>query len=181
MNNCPPHNAKSEVLTVALQELNGAETNGPLIREDCHLSQTLWHWAEANVRYVTRHPTGLEVFRDCQIKALNEQSKTRATVKVTNVAASSGQGEFFESRHDMGPDELKKFLENEVALAEKTLLELTPKQPGSIKYEKLWPQVLARHVVRKPDVNKIGANLRKKRSVALPRLGKRQADPTVRL
>ena len=32
--------------------------------------------------YATRHQRGIEVFRDCQIKALQEQSVTRATLKV---------------------------------------------------------------------------------------------------
>jgi three-Cys-motif partner protein len=32
--------------------------------------------------YATRHPKGIELFRDCQISALREESKTRATTKV---------------------------------------------------------------------------------------------------
>jgi len=47
--------------------------------------------------YATRNPRGIEVFRDCQIKALEEQSKTRAATKVKHATTSSGQGEFFES------------------------------------------------------------------------------------
>jgi three-Cys-motif partner protein len=110
--------------------------------------------------YATRHPKGIEVFRDCQVKALTEQSKTRAATKVRHAEASSGQKEIFESLHDMGPDELTSFLEAERGKAEKTLLQFTPKAPGTIPYEKLWPQVLARHVVRLPDLNKIAARLR---------------------
>jgi three-Cys-motif partner protein len=36
--------------------------------------------------YATRHPKGIEVFRDCQIKALQEQSATRAAVKLQHAA-----------------------------------------------------------------------------------------------
>ena len=36
--------------------------------------------------YATRHPRGIEVFRDCQIKALQEQSATRAAVKLQHAA-----------------------------------------------------------------------------------------------
>jgi three-Cys-motif partner protein len=32
--------------------------------------------------YATRHKTGIEVFRDCQVQALEEQSRTRAAAKI---------------------------------------------------------------------------------------------------
>jgi hypothetical protein len=118
--------------------------------------------------YATRNPRGIEVFRDCQIKALEEQSKTRAATKVKHAATSSGQGEFFESLHDMGPDALTSFLADERRQAQTTLLNLTPTQPRSILYEKLWPQVLARHVVRRPDVNAMAARLRGEEQLLFP-------------
>jgi three-Cys-motif partner protein len=118
--------------------------------------------------YASRHQRGIEVFRDCQVRALTEQSKARASTKVKYAALSSGQGEFFESLHDMGPDETVAFLEEERKQARQTLLELTPRQPASIVYEKLWPQVLARHVVRKPDVNALAADLRGEGQLLFP-------------
>jgi hypothetical protein len=75
---------------------------------------------------------------------------------------------FFESLHDMGPDGTVAFLEKERKQARETLLGLTPQQPGSILYEKLWPQVLARHVVRKPDVNTIAVHLRDEGKLLFP-------------
>jgi hypothetical protein len=68
----------------------------------------------------------------------------------------------------MGPNELTSFLENERQQANKTLLELTPKTPNSIRYEILWPEVLLRHVVRLPDVNKIAAQLRSDGKLLFP-------------
>jgi len=127
--------------------------------------------------YATRHHTGIEVFRDCQIKALIEQSKTRAATKVKHAKTSSGQGELFESLHDMGPDELTSFLQAQRGEAEKTLLQLTPKTPSSILYDKLWPQVLARHVVRLPDVNKIAAQLHNDGVLLFPDWEKRKRVP----
>jgi three-Cys-motif partner protein len=100
--------------------------------------------------YATRHPKGIEVFRDCQIKALQEQSATRAAVKLQHVAKTSGQAEMFESLHDMGRDKLNAFLANERQQAERSLLELTPQKPEAIRYDKLWPQVLALHVISLP-------------------------------
>ncbi len=129
--------------------------------------------------YATRHPTGMEVFRDCQIKALTEQSKTRAATKVKHAASSSGQGEFFQSLHDMGPDELTSFLEAQRGEAARTLIDLTPRKPDFIVYERLWPRVLARHVVRKPDVNEIAAHLRAQGQLEFPdwEKGKRVPQP----
>jgi three-Cys-motif partner protein len=132
--------------------------------------------------YATRSPRGIEVFRDCQIKALEEQSKTRAATKVKHATTSSGQGEFFESLHDMGPDALTSFLADEVKHAEATLLKLVPRQPDAILYEKLWPQVLARHVVRRPDVNAMAARLRAEEQLVFPdwEKGKRIPQPWYR-
>jgi hypothetical protein len=81
--------------------------------------------------------------------------------------------------HDMAPDELTSFLQNERQAAAKTLLELTPKQPDFIPYEKLWPLVMARHVVRKPEVNQIAASFRVGGQLLFPEWekGKRVPQP----
>jgi len=110
--------------------------------------------------YATRNQHGIEVFRDCQVKALTEQARARAASKMRHAATTTGQGEFFESLYETGPDELTAFLESERQQAKKTLLELTPKTPAFIRYETLWPEVLLRHIVRLTDVNKICAQLR---------------------
>ena len=129
--------------------------------------------------YATRHRTGMEVFRDCQVKALTEQSRTRAATKVQHAATSTGQGEFFESLHNMGPDEVTAFLQAQREEAALALLELTPKKPEFITYERLWPRVLARHVVRKTDVNQIAARLRTDGQLLFPdwEKGKRVPQP----
>ena len=132
--------------------------------------------------YATRHPKGIEVFRDCQIKALQEQSATRAAVKLQHAAKTSGQAEMFESLHDMGRDELNAFLANERQQAERSLLELTPQKPAAIRYDKLWPQVLARHVISLPQVNELAVKLRKAQALEFPdwEKGKRVPQPSYR-
>ncbi len=128
--------------------------------------------------YATRHPKGIEVFRDCQAEALKEQSKTRAATKVKHAEAKSGQAEIFQSLHDMGPDDLTAFQDAELRSAEQTLLNLTPTQPAAaIQYEKLWPQVLARHVVRKTDVNQIAGRLYREAKLLIPEWEKRKQVP----
>jgi hypothetical protein len=96
------------------------------------------------VAYATRHPKGIEVFRDCQLRTLQEQAKTRAATKVKHAETTTGQREIFESLHDMAPNDLGTKLAAAKAAAEKTLLELTPAAPAAVKYEHVWPRVLAK-------------------------------------
>lgn len=132
--------------------------------------------------YATRHSSGIEVFRDCQIKALHKQSATRAAVKLQHAVKTSGQAEMFESLHDMGPHELNAFLASERQQAERLLLELTPQKPEAIRYEMLWSEVLARHVIRRPEVNELAVKLRKAQALEFPdwEKGKRVPQPNYR-
>jgi three-Cys-motif partner protein len=118
--------------------------------------------------YGTRHDTGLEVFRDCQVKALEAQAKTRATTKIDKAEQKSGQSELFGSLHEMSENEATSFLEAERTGARRTLLALAPERSMPIMYKDLWPQVLARHVVRRVDLNKIASELKKEGSLVFP-------------
>ncbi len=110
--------------------------------------------------YATRHPIGIEVFRDCQIKALEGQAATRAASKVRSAAASSGQSELFPSLHEMGPDETGRLLARERVAARTSLVEMAPEAPAAIKYAELQTRVLTRHIVRAVDVSTVAAELR---------------------
>src|SRR5579883_199413 len=132
--------------------------------------------------YATRHPRGIEVFRDCQVAALEAESNTRAAAKVQQTARATGQGELFESLHDMAPDKLKAFLQDEVVRAEKTIIELAPASPRFISYGVLRARVQARHIVRFPDVNGIAARLRRENRLLFPdwEKGKKVPQPLYR-
>jgi three-Cys-motif partner protein len=132
--------------------------------------------------YATRHPKGIEVFRDCQIAALREESKTRAATKIKHAISESGQSEMFDSLHDMALDKLESFLTSECTDAERTLLLLVPKAPSYIRYENLQAQVMARHVIRFTDVNKIATRLYKEKKLLFPdwEAGKRKPQPDYR-
>ncbi|MFL5239903.1 MAG: three-Cys-motif partner protein TcmP [Rhizomicrobium sp.] len=127
--------------------------------------------------YCTRSKTGIEVFRECQIAALEEQSRTRAAVKIGHAETTTGQGEIFQSLHEMGPDDLLRYLQSEREAATRRILELTPAQPNAIQYDQLWPQILARRVVTKVDVNKIVARLRTENKLLIPDWEKRRRVP----
>ena len=118
--------------------------------------------------YATRHPRGIEVFRDCQVKALREQGAARASAKVKHAEATTGQNELFESLHDMGPDKLEATLKRELSAARQLLLDLTPSTPGEIKYDDLWPQILKSHIIRRTEVNALAAELRKAGELLFP-------------
>ncbi|QOZ24121.1 three-Cys-motif partner protein TcmP [Bradyrhizobium sp. CCBAU 51753] len=118
--------------------------------------------------YGTRHDVGLEVFRDCQVRALEAQAATRATAKVDSAERKTGQTELFGSLHEMSANEATAFLDAERKKARDALVALAPASSSPILYKDLWPQVLVRHVVRRPDVNKLAAELRKEDVLKFP-------------
>lgn len=127
--------------------------------------------------YATRHERGIEVFRDCQVKALIAQAETRAAGKVQHAAKSSGQSELFASLHDMGPDDTAAELASAKKAAEAAIMELVPKSPEHITFGKLWPMVLGRHMVRLTEVNTICNNLRKAEKLLFPNWEARMRAP----
>jgi hypothetical protein len=102
---------------------------------------------------------------------------------VKHAEAKTGQVEIFQSLHDMGPDDLTAYQESERRAAEQTLLSLTPLEPASITYDKLWPLILVRHVVRRTDVNQIAGRLRREGKLLIPdwEKGKQIPQPTYRI
>jgi hypothetical protein len=118
--------------------------------------------------YGTRHDIGLEVFRDCQVKTLEAQATARAATKVDNAKLKTGQSELFGSFHEMSGNEATVFLASERKAATATLLAATPDESSPIRYKNLWPRVLRRHVVRKVDINKLAAELKKQGLLTFP-------------
>ena len=68
----------------------------------------------------------------------------------------------------MAPKDLEAKLAAEKMAAERLLLKLAPAAPTSVMYEAIWPPVLAKHIVRLPDLNKIVARQRKEGSLSFP-------------
>jgi three-Cys-motif partner protein len=118
--------------------------------------------------YGSRHEIGISVFRDCQMAALKTQAATRAEGKVRDKAARSGQTEMFESLLDMAPDKTQAMLDEQKRRATELVRELTPRAPQSIPYRTLWATVLAKHAVRRTDVNAICAAMWKSGELLFP-------------
>ena len=108
----------------------------------------------------TRSSKGIEVFRDCHVRTERQQSTVRQQTKYAHREAKTRQPGLFAADVPLARDETADFLEREKKAAEATLLALVPAAPKTTTYEKIWPQVLERHVVTKPEVNSIGAALR---------------------
>ena len=121
--------------------------------------------------YATRHEIGLQEFRACQTKALDAQAATRATLKVQQEASTSGQAEFFDTLHDMGPDQMEAYLAKEREKAKASILVLAPEGPSTILYRMLWPLVLSQHLVRLKDVNALCGAMKKTGELGLPDVG----------
>jgi hypothetical protein len=72
---------------------------------------------------------------------------------------------FRASWHDL--PSYSALLDRERTAARAAILDLTPVAPGTT-YQKLWPLVLSRHVVRLTDVNAICGTLRKEKAATFP-------------
>jgi three-Cys-motif partner protein len=144
-----------EAFSVGLAQLGGydfvAET--PILRPI--RDRTLY-----SLIYATRKAVGLEVFRDCQVRALEEQSQIRGEAKVRNAIEKGQQEELFASFNQMAPDDTLISIQGEMARAEEMFLALVPPYPASVPYGEVWPQILTRHVVRKVHVGEIAARLK---------------------
>ena len=118
--------------------------------------------------YGSKHERGIEVFRDCQMNAMKMQAQLRAAGKVKVKEARSGQNEMFESMLDMAPDKTAAMLADEKKQARELLLWLTPRAPDHISYKTLWALVLAKHSVKRTDVNKMCGEMKKSGELTFP-------------
>jgi three-Cys-motif partner protein len=118
--------------------------------------------------YGTRQAAGIRVFRDSHIKSLGVQADIIARKRVTDQAASSSQFELLGSMHEMAPDLNKAFLTEEEEKAEAFLLDIVPMTGRGELWGRIWPTVLARHVIRLSDLNKVANQHRKDGRLVFP-------------
>lgn len=125
--------------------------------------------------YATRSDTGIEVFRDCQIKTLGEQDAMRGAARVAAQEAASGQGDMFGTHAGMAPSITTDFLASERAAAEAMLIECA--KGNGLLWGKAWPAVLSRHAIRKTELKAIAARLRKDGILAFEGWAERKRVP----
>lgn len=125
--------------------------------------------------YGTREPTGLEVFRDCQVRALETQAQT-AGQRSIKARADAGMDSLFGPQWEPQSVRHRRFLEEEKASAERTLLAIANDTPG-LKWGKVWPRLLADHAIRKTDAGRIAGALRKQGQIHFPQWAERKQVP----
>lgn len=133
--------------------------------------------------YGTRHEAGIEVFRGCHVKTERQQGVVRTATKRAYQEEKTKQPGLFGAEVPLAPDDIDDFLKSEKRAAEATLLSLVPAHPASTTYLKVWPRVLEKHVVTRPDVNKLAADLRRSGTLLFPGwgAGKRVPQDTYRV
>lgn len=111
--------------------------------------------------YGTRSAKGIEVFRDCHAKTERQQASVRQRTKHAHREAKTNQPGLFAADVPLARDEVAEFFEREKMAAAVTLMDLVPNSPEIAIYDAVWPRVLERHVVTKPEVNRMAAEMRK--------------------
>jgi three-Cys-motif partner protein len=117
--------------------------------------------------YGTRKPAGIKVFRDCQIKALEEQSAVTGRMQIQAIA-DSGQGFLFDPPQPTPGLKLRTSMEQERTFAREMLLRLLPGSNSGVTWESLWPAVLNNHVISEGALGRIANELRKAEVVSIP-------------
>jgi len=126
--------------------------------------------------YATRKPKGIEVFRNCQIKTLREQSAVRDATKSANVLKTKGQIELF-GISEMKPNTLDIDLQEQARFAREDFLNTVRLSADKLYYAEIWPKILGRFVISKTEMNAIVAEARKQGLITIPNWGVRQRTP----
>ena len=116
----------------------------------------------------TRHPEGLAVFRQSQIKALEAQAEVRASEKSKARTAKSGQHDLFSGadmvQQDAGSMEIADGKSRGAAFAK----QLVANRPLGIAWSELWPTVLESFTIRRSDLGHAMNELRKLGEIDAP-------------
>ena len=174
-------NARKQILISAFRQVLGNLGNYPFVA-DVPVLRPLKDRTLYSLVYATRNDAGIEVFRDCQIKTLDAQDTVRSGAKIAAVQAQTGQSDMFATVQGLGPDLTAEYLKGERNKAEDLLIALVRSEP-LVTWAKLWPQILARHAIRRPELNAIAARLRQDGQLVFPdwEPGKRVPQPHYRL
>lgn len=112
--------------------------------------------------FLTRHPKGLQVFRDSERAALQAQAMSRGLTKAGAREAKSGMADIFGPDVDSQHDRSARLISDGRDQAEtKVLTALRSAGPTGLKWSALWPLVLETTVVTYSALGRIVNDLRK--------------------
>lgn len=126
--------------------------------------------------YATRHPAGVEVFRNAQVRAYRTQDEARAGAKLAKSETKTKQPSFFTGAEMTKPDS-ETLLATEAELAADMLLALAPVAPRTARWEDIATATMAAHVIRKPELGRLAGALRKAGKLHFPAWGARKQVP----
>jgi three-Cys-motif partner protein len=156
---------KLEQLAVEKLRNEAGYTYAPVISVDKPLhDRTLY-----KLIFLTRHSTGLKVFRDSELKALEAQAVSRSNVKADAREAKSGMPELFGKQMDAVTDRSSLRLKEGEEIARSELLAaLRVAGPAGKCWREIWPPILNSVVVTQSRLGRIANDLRKARVIDAP-------------
>lgn len=109
--------------------------------------------------YGTRSAKGVEVFRECQHKALVAQDKMREALAAQKREEALGMGDLFGGAISGNEFAGRWMVEQEIGARAEIVREI-PAAPGSVRYGEVWPKVMSRWGVKKTRMGRIVAEMR---------------------
>ena len=106
--------------------------------------RTLYHLV-----FGTRHPAGLEVFRNSQIKALETQAHVRSTAKTKAKSGKSGMDDMFGGSDTVALDPSAREIQAGKIGGVNYAKSIIVSQTSGIIWYELWPAVLEKYTIRK--------------------------------
>jgi three-Cys-motif partner protein len=125
--------------------------------------RTLYHLV-----YGTRSPAGLAVFRESQVKALEDEAAVQSRVKSGRRESKSGMAGLFSPDMEAQMDPAAQYLLREKEGALGLLIELLKDSPQGLRWSILWPQVLDQFAVTTSALGREVNRLRKSRQLDVP-------------
>jgi three-Cys-motif partner protein len=125
--------------------------------------RTLYHLV-----FGTRNPTGLSVFRDSQLKALEAQAAIRSSEKSKARSAKSGQFDFFAGTDTVTLDPSFRDIQDGKKRGRDFALQLIQSSETGMYWSDLWPLVLTKFIVRQSDLGREINQLRKAGVILAP-------------
>lgn len=161
------HEREDKLEQLAVEKLRGEAgfTFAPVISVDKPLhDRTLY-----KLIFLTRHSTGLKVFRDSEHKALEAQAVSRSQVKADAREAKSGMTELFGKQMDVPTDRSSLRLKEGEEIAKAELLSaLRRAGKAGTFWRAIWPPILNSTVVTHSRLGRIANDLRKAREIDAP-------------
>lgn len=156
---------KLEQLAVERLRNEAGYTYAPVISVDKPLhDRTLY-----KLIFLTRHSTGLKVFRDSEHKALEAQAVSRSAVKADAREAKSGMPELFGKQMAVPADRSSLRLREGEGVAKSELLTALENAGSTGKFwRELWPPILNSVVTTHSRLGRIANELRKARAIDAP-------------